>query len=136
MKTIQQLNQLLPMTLMSHLAIRFFDLKAGALKAEMPVDKRTVQPFGRLHGGAAIALAESVASAGSWAMIDVENLAVVATEVNATHVGAAPSGTKVTATGSLLHEGKLLHVWEVKVFAENGKLVSVCRITNTLITLH
>ena len=136
MKTIQQLNALLPKTLMSHLAIRFLEVKTGFIKAEMPVDERTVQPFGQLHGGASIALAESVASAGSWAMVDDDKVAVVATEVSASHVGAALSGTKVKAEGTLLHEGKLQHIWEVKVLAENAKTVSVCRITNTLIPLR
>jgi hypothetical protein len=136
MKTVDELNALLPETLMGHLAIHFTQVQHGMIVAEMPVDERTVQPFGRLHGGAALALAESVASGGSWAILKDENTAVYATEVSASHVGTALRGTKVTATGVLLHEGKLQHVWEVKVYAESGKTVSVCRITNTLIPLH
>ncbi len=136
MKTLEELNALLPKTLMGHLAIRFTEVKEGMIVAEMPVDERTVQPFGRLHGGASVALAESVASAGSWAMLGDENTAVYATEVSASHVGAVLQGTTVTAKGVLLNEGKRQHVWEVVVYAETGKMVSVCRITNSLVTLH
>lgn len=136
MKTLDELNALLPKTLMGHLAIRFTEVKEGMVVAEMPVDERTMQPFGRLHGGASVALAESVASAGSWAMLGDENTAVYATEVNASHVGAALARTTVTAKAVLLNEGKRQHLWEVIVYSETGKKVSVCRITNSLVTLH
>jgi 1,4-dihydroxy-2-naphthoyl-CoA hydrolase len=136
MKTLDELNALLPKTLMGHLAIRFTEVKEGMIVAEMPVDERTVQPFGRLHGGASVALAESVASAGSWALLKDENTAVYATEVSASHVGAALSGTTVTAKGILLIDGKRQHIWEVIVYSQTGKMVSVCRITNSLVTLH
>ncbi len=136
MKTIQELNILATGTLMEHLAIRYTDLGLGSIVAEMPVDHRTVQPFGRLHGGASIALAESAASAGSWAMLDDDTKAVVATEVNTSHVGAAPTNSIVTATGTLLHEGKSQHIWEIIVRTQQGKTVSICRITNTIISLH
>ena len=136
MKTLDELNALLPKTLMGHLAIRFTEVKEGMIVAEMPVDERTMQPFGRLHGGASVALAESVASAGSWAMLGDENTAVYATEVSASHVGAALAGTTVTAKAVLLNEGKRQHLWEVIVYSETGKKVSVCRITNSLVTMH
>jgi len=136
MKTIEELNALLPGTLMAHLAMQFTELQYGKIVAEMAVDARTVQPFGRLHGGAAIALAESVASAGSWAILKDENAAVYATEVSSSHVGEALAGTTVTAKAVLLIEGKRQHIWEVIVYAETGKMVSVCRITNSLVTQH
>lgn len=133
MKTLEELNALCPSSLMGHLSIRFTEAEPGMVKAEMPVDERNVQPFGRLHGGAAIALAESVASAASWAMVENERTLVVGSEVSASHVGAAKPGTMVTAVGRLLHGGRLHHVWEVIVSNESGKTITICRITNTII---
>jgi 1,4-dihydroxy-2-naphthoyl-CoA hydrolase len=135
MKTIEELNTLTIGTLMEHLGIHFTAISRGTIQAEMPVDHRTVQPFGRLHGGASIALAESAASAGSWALLNDDNKAVFSTEVSTSHVGAAPANTIVSATGTLLHEGKSQHIWEVIVRNQQGKTVSICRVTNTIISL-
>jgi len=134
MKTIQELNALTPATLMGHFSIHFTAIGADFIGAEMPVDERTLQPFGRMHGGAAIALAESVASAGSWAILDDERTAVVGSEVSASHVGAARAGSTVIAAGKLVHRGRLHHVWEVTIKTQDNKPVSLCRITNTIIT--
>ena len=133
MKTIEELNSLTSSNLMGHLSIRFIQTGPGIIMAEMPVDERHIQPFGRMHGGAALALAESVASAGSWAMLTNNTTMVVGTEVSASHVGAARAGGVVTAAGRLLHEGRLHHVWEIIVTNDAGKTVSVCRITNTIV---
>ena len=133
MKTIDELNKLSAGTLMEHLAIHFTAISHDTIQAEMPVDHRTIQPFGRLHGGAAIALAESLASAGSWAIINDPNKAIVATEVSTSHVGAAPTNTVVKATCTLLHKGKTHHIWEITVRNQHDKIVSICRITNTII---
>lgn len=133
-KTAGRLNELATDTLMSHLGIEYLETGYGKLKASMPVDARTCQPFGRLHGGASIALAESAASAGSFALIDEREYAVLGTEVSASHVAAASSG-KVFAEASLLHLGKVHHIWEVRIVDESGKLISTCRVTNTLVPL-
>ena len=135
LKSLAELNALTRDTLMGHLSINYTQVGSGSIQATMPVDATTVQPFGRLHGGAAVALAESVASAGSYAITDEKEWIVVGTEVSASHVGGASSGI-VTATGKLLYQGKIHHVWEVKIHNEAGKLISVSRITNTLMPAH
>lgn len=134
MKTIQELNALTPSTLMEHFSIQFTAIGDDFIGAEMPVDVRTLQPFGRMHGGAALALAESVASAGSWAILDDERAMVVGSEVSASHVGAARLGSTVIAAGKLVHRGRLHHIWEVTIKTNDNKPVSLCRITNTIIT--
>ncbi len=132
MKTTEELNVLAQGTLMGHLEIHYLEVSDKTIRATMPVNQNTMQPFGRLHGGAALALAESVASAGSWAIVDDPQVMVLATEVSASHVGAAKSGA-VVATGTLVHAGNKHHVWEVIIQDETGKNISLCRITNTLI---
>lgn len=133
MKTLEDLNSLCSSTLMGHLSISFKEITEDTIVAEMPVDERHVQPFGRLHGGASLALAESVASSGSWALLDNDRAAVFGTEVSGSHVGTAGKGTVVTARASLLHRGRLHHVWEVNISNEAGKPVSYCRVTNTIV---
>lgn len=133
MKTLDALNALTTATLMGHLSISFSHLSENNIVATMPVDERHVQPFRRLHGGATLALAESVASAGSWAVLDDDQKAVVGSEVSASHVGSARAGTTVTASATLLHKGRLHHVWEVKISNSDGKPVSFCRVTNTIV---
>jgi uncharacterized protein (TIGR00369 family) len=132
LKTADELNALVPDTLMANLGITYLSVEYGNLRASMPVNHKTCQPFGRLHGGAALALAESVASAGSFALVNEYQWSVLGTEVSASHVGSASKGM-VIAEAKLLHEGKTHHIWEVKVSTDSGKLISVCRITNTII---
>lgn len=96
--------------------------------ATMPVDDRTRQPFGILHGGASAALAETVASIGAYLNIDGETQATVGLELNANHLRAKKSGT-VTATATPLHRGRRTHVWEVRIDDEEGRLVCVSRCT-------
>jgi uncharacterized protein (TIGR00369 family) len=131
-KTAEDLNALSPKTLMGHLGITYLSVEYGKIRASMPVVERTMQPFGRLHGGASIALAESVTSAGSYAIVNEKLWHVLGSEVSASHLSVA-SGGIVYAEAQLLHEGKLHHIWEVKIVSDRGRLISVCRITNTLI---
>ena len=135
MKTTEDLNKLTQGTLMEHLDIRFLEISNDSISASMPVKQQTMQPFGRLHGGASLALAESVASSGSWAIIDDEQVMVLGTEVSGSHVGGAKMGV-VIASGKLVHAGRKHHVWEVVIQDETGKNISLCRITNTLISVH
>lgn len=131
-KTAEELNALVPDTLMATLGITYLSVEFGKISASMPVNNKTCQPFGRLHGGAVLALAESVASAGSHALINESQWNVLGTEVSASHVGSASRG-QVIAEADLLHEGKTHHIWDVKVKTESGRVISICRITNTLI---
>jgi 1,4-dihydroxy-2-naphthoyl-CoA hydrolase len=104
----------------------------GRFCATMPVDERTHQPMGLLHGGATAALAESLGSMGSALIIDLSRQAVVGIEVNANHLRGVRSGV-VTAVGELLHQGRTTHVWDIRVHDEQGRPVAVCRLTNLII---
>ena len=130
--TIEQLNIVCQGTLMEHLGIEFIEISEEKIVAKMPVDKRTFQPAGRLHGGASAALAESVGSAGSLALIDNEKYSVLGIDLNATHL-AATHQTEVFGIGRIIYRGKTQHVWEIRIEDKTGKLISICRITNRII---
>ncbi|BDG35625.1 hotdog fold thioesterase [Saccharococcus caldoxylosilyticus] len=119
-------------TLLEALGIEITEVGKGHVVATMPVDHRTHQPFGLLHGGASVALAETVASIGAYALIDPEKESVVGLEINANHVRAVRSGT-VTATGKVLHRGKTTMVWDIKIVDEQERLVCVSRCTIAVI---
>jgi 1,4-dihydroxy-2-naphthoyl-CoA hydrolase len=119
-------------TLLEALGIEITELGEGRVVATMPVDHRTHQPFGLLHGGASVALAETVASIGSYALVDQETENVVGLEINANHVRAVRNGT-VTATGTVLHRGKTTMVWDIKIVDEHQRLVCVSRCTIAVI---
>jgi 1,4-dihydroxy-2-naphthoyl-CoA hydrolase len=103
-------------------------LSPDKVVATMPVDDRTRQPFGLLHGGASAALAETVASLGAFMNIDAESQAAVGVELNANHLRGKRDGI-VTATATPLHRGRTTHVWEIRIEDEEGKLVCVSRCT-------
>lgn len=95
----------------------------------MPVDQRTKQPFGLLHGGASVALAESLASIGGWLNVDEKNFYVVGMEINANHISAQRDGW-VIGSAKPLHIGKKSHVWEIKINSESSnKLACISRCT-------
>lgn len=100
--------------------------------ATMPVDERTRQPFGLLHGGASAALAETVASLGAFLNIDSETQAAVGVELNANHLRAKTSGM-VTATATPLHRGRTIQVWEIRIEDEDSRLVCASRCTLAII---
>jgi len=120
-------------TLIAHLDIRFHVDDEGRLCATMPVDARTHQPMGLLHGGATAALAESLGSMGSSLLIDLSGQGVVGVEVNANHLKGVQNGT-VTATGHMVHQGRSTHVWDIRMHNGAGELCAVCRLTNLIIT--
>jgi 1,4-dihydroxy-2-naphthoyl-CoA hydrolase len=122
------MEQLRKNTLLEALGIEFVEISAGKVVATMPVDERTRQPFGVLHGGASVALAETVASFGAYALVDQEKEIVVGLEINANHIKSVREG-KVTATGTVLHRGKTTMVWDVKIVDEQERLVCVSRCT-------
>lgn len=129
---LNKLNAACKNTLMENLGILFTAAEEGLVKATMPVDNRTVQPFGILHGGASMALAESVGSAGSLLLVDQEKYTVVGVEINGNHISSVREGM-VTATATLLHRGERTHVWSISIEDERGKKVMVGRITNMII---
>lgn len=116
-------------TLMQTLAIECVELGADYLVARMPVDARTHQPMGLLHGGASMALIESIGSMGSCLLLDLEQEQPVGVEINANHVRAVTQGF-VRGTGKLVHAGKRTHLWQVDITDETtGKLVCTGRLT-------
>ncbi len=114
-------------TMSEHLGIEWVELGADYLKAKMPVDHRTKQPYGLLHGGASCALAETIASVASAMVIDHSKFYCLGLEINANHIRSAREGY-VTGVASPLHLGSTTHVWDVKIMDEREKLVCVSRL--------
>ena len=131
-KTIEQLNGAQSGTLIQQLGIRFTEVGADYLRGTMPVDERTKQPFGLLHGGASVALAETLGSIGAMMCVEPEKFLCVGQEINANHVRAVSSGL-VTGTARPLHIGGRTHVWAIEIVNEAGKLVCASRLTMAVI---
>lgn len=122
-------------TNMGHtLGIRFLHFAKDRVIADMPVDHRTQQPFGLLHGGASVALAESLASIGAWLNIDETQKMAVGIEINANHIRAVRSGT-VTGTSVPLHRGASTHVWQTEIHTSDHKLVCISRCTLAIVNM-
>jgi 1,4-dihydroxy-2-naphthoyl-CoA hydrolase len=116
-------------TLMESLGIECVEIGTDYVISRMPVDHRTHQPMGLLHGGASMALIESIGSMGSTLLIDLEKEAPVGLEINANHVSGVRSGY-VKAIGKIVHAGKSTHIWQVDIFnEETNKLVCTGRLT-------
>lgn len=126
------LGQLSPATMGEHLGMEWVEIGADYLQMRMPVDDRTRQPYGLLHGGASCALAETVGSVGSHLVIDPDKLMCVGLEINANHLRSVKSGY-VIATATAMHLGSSTHVWDIKIHDENNKLVCVSRLTVAII---
>ncbi|MDQ0246237.1 uncharacterized protein (TIGR00369 family) [Bacillus fengqiuensis] len=119
-------------TIMGVLGIEIGEMSADRVTATMPVHAETHQPFGLLHGGASVVLAETVASMGTWNLIDQENEAAVGLEINANHIRGKRDGI-VTAVGTPLHKGRTTMVWDIKIVDEEKKLICVSRCTVAII---
>lgn len=117
---LEQINKMNRNTLMEVLSMECIEVFDRGLKIKMPVDARTHQPMGLLHGGASVALIESVGSMGSALVLDLDKEAPVGVEVNANHLSGVRDGY-VVATGVLVHKGKKTHVWQVDIHTEDGK---------------
>ena len=120
-------------TMIEHLGIEFIELGDDFLRARMPVDRRTVQPASLLHGGASVALAETLGSAASFLCIDPAQFAVVGVEVNANHVRSVRDGW-VIGTARPLHLGKSTHVWDIRIVDEQERLVCISRLTMAVVS--
>ncbi|SFB12929.1 MULTISPECIES: hotdog fold thioesterase [unclassified Bacillus (in: firmicutes)] len=119
-------------TMIEALGIEITVLEKGKVVATMPVDSRTRQPFGVLHGGASVALAETVASVGAFHLVDQETESVAGLEINANHIRAVKDGI-VRAEATVLHQGRTTMVWDIKIFDEQERLVCVSRCTMAVI---
>ncbi len=126
--TLNEVNSFSKNTLLSHLNIVFTKIGADYLEAKMPVNHKTTQPMGILHGGATVALAESIGSVGSNMLIDVKSEYAVGLSINASHVGST-TNNYVIGKGTIIHKGRSTHVWNIEVKDNNEKLISICRLT-------
>ena len=115
-------------TMAEHLGMQFSEIGNNFLKATMPVDHRTKQPFGLLHGGASVALAETLGSMASALTIDLSKWICVGLEINANHIRSARNGM-VTGICTPIHLGASTHVWDIKIHDENNKLICISRLT-------
>ena len=129
---LKQLKQYSNNTLMQTLNIEYTDVGDDFLTATMPVNPSVHQPMGLLHGGATVALAESVGSAASMLFTDLEKFEVRGIEISANHLKSKKSG-EVTATARIIHKGSKVHLWEIKITDENHQLISLCKLTNIIL---
>ncbi|RIV28731.1 hotdog fold thioesterase [Alicyclobacillaceae bacterium I2511] len=119
-------------TMMEHLGMQVVRMDKDCVVMTMPVDSRTHQPYGMLHGGASAALAESAASLAGWLNVDQETEAVVGLELNANHIRPKRQGI-VTATAIPLHRGQSTMVWEIRITDEANRLVCISRCTLAIV---
>jgi 1,4-dihydroxy-2-naphthoyl-CoA hydrolase len=119
-------------TLMETLGIEYLEVGDDFLKARMPVDRRTKQPFGILHGGASVALAETVGTMAAFLCVDPDTKRTVGLEINANHVRPVTEGW-VTGIAKPLHLGRTTQVWEIRIFNDQQKLTCISRHTVAII---
>jgi 1,4-dihydroxy-2-naphthoyl-CoA hydrolase len=132
LRSLEELNSNRGGTLIGNLGILFTEIGADFVRGTMPVDPRTVQPYGLLHGGASVALAETLGSTGASMCVNADEYQVVGQEINANHVRAARSGL-VTGTARAVHLGGRTHVWSIDIVNDAQKLVCISRITMAVI---
>ncbi len=130
--TIEKLNVFSHNTMIEHLGIEVTGVGEDFIEAKMPVDHRTHQPYGLLHGGASVALAETLGSLAAQCTLDDPNKYCVGLEINANHIKSIKSGF-VTGTARPIHVGQRTHVWEIRITNEQKELVCVSRITMAVI---
>src|SRR6187401_502320 len=126
--TIEKLRPYELKTMAEHIGIEFTERGKDFLKAKMPVDHRTIQPYGLLHGGASCVLAETIGSVASHLVIDPSEFYPVGIEINANHIRSIRQGF-VYGTCSPLHIGSSTHVWDIRITNEEGKLICISRLT-------
>ncbi len=131
--SLDQLNSFNQNTLVDNLGIKFTEVGKDYIKGIMPVDNRTVQPMRLLHGGATVALAETIGSVASILLLNISTHYAVGTEIGASHIKSGKEGTIVTAICKAIHIGKTSHVWEIKVTNEDDQIVSIVRFTTRIL---
>ena len=130
--TVAAINQVCEQTLAANLGIEFTEVGVDFMCARMPVDSRTIQPFGLLHGGASIVLAETMGSVASTALIDLSTQAAVGLDINGNHLRTVRVGF-VSGTVRPIHIGRRTHVWEIRIEDDEGRLINVSRLTMMII---
>ena len=129
---LEKCNAFAKNTLMETLEIEYIDAGEGFLTAKMPVNSRVHQPMGLLHGGASVALAESVGSAASNIFINHSLQEVRGLEISANHLKSISEGY-VFATAKIIHKGRTVHLWEIRITDEQGNLISLCKLSNIIL---
>ena len=130
--SLERINGWSANTMMETLGIRLTEVGDDWLRGTMPVDHRTHQPYGLLHGGASVVLAETLGSTAAMLTLDPAQEAAVGLDINANHVRGVRSGT-VTGTARMVHIGRTTQVWEIRIETETGELVCISRITMAVI---
>jgi 1,4-dihydroxy-2-naphthoyl-CoA hydrolase len=130
--TLEELQRTSGDSMAVHLDIRFTEIGPDYLRGTMPVDSRTLQPFGLLHGGASVTLAETLGSVASNCCVDSARFYCVGQEINANHIRSARSG-RVTGTARPIHMGARSHVWDIRIEDEQGRLTCVSRLTMSVL---
>jgi len=130
--TLEMLNKMSVNTMLQHLGIQFTKVGDGTIEARMPVDHRTHQPFGILHGGASVALAETLGSVAAMCCLDPTAQFCVGLDINANHIKSVKEGFVVGIVRPI-HIGKKTHVWEIKITTEKEELVCISRITMAIL---
>ena len=130
--TLEELNGAAVGTMAGHLGIVFSEIGPDFIRATMPVDGRTRQPYGLLHGGASVALAETLGSTGAVMCVEKAGFLCVGQEINANHVRSARGG-QVTGTARPVHLGGRSHVWSIEIVNEDQDLVCISRITIAIV---
>jgi 1,4-dihydroxy-2-naphthoyl-CoA hydrolase len=125
---LENLNNVSRNTMVEHIGIEFLEIGDDYIKARMPVDHRTVQPMGLLHGGASVALAETLGSVAAYLCVDASQKMCVGLDINANHIRSVTSGF-VYGIVRPIHIGGSTQVWEIRVTDERDKLVCISRIT-------
>ncbi len=128
----EALNEMLDETHASAIGIQITKVGATYLEATMPVDRRTVQPFGILHGGASVALSETLGSIAAHLVVDSDAKAAVGLEINANHIRAVSSGS-VRGRVEPVHIGRSTHVWQTQIYDDQDRLVCISRLTVAII---
>lgn len=132
--TVEAVRQMVADTAVSHLGIEITEIGPDFLRGAMPVDRRTVQPMGILHGGASVLLAETLGSQASYMCVDPAKYRCVGLDINANHIRAVTSG-KVVGTARPIHLGRTTHVWEIRIETEDEKLVCIARLTMAVLAV-
>ena len=126
--SLETLKSLGKNTMTEHLGLEWGEIGKDFIKAKMPVDHRTIQPYGLLHGGASCVLAETLGSVASYFVIDTSQFYCVGIEINANHIRSVKQGF-VYGVCSPIHIGTSTHVWDIRITNEEGKLVCISRLT-------
>ena len=133
MISLEELNAGIPNTMMEVLGIRFTRIGEDFVQGEMPVDARTHQVYGILHGGASVALAESLGSMASMLVADSKHYKCVGLEINANHLRSVSSG-KVIGVARPIHLGRTTHIWDIRITDDRDRLICISRLTVAVIS--